>query len=310
MRFFSDETGGAAMLKPRPRQTADVLTFKWIGYPLIVLFAAVCLMPLILILASSLTSESSIIRYGYNLWPREFSLGAYRMIFENPARILNAYGITIFVTVVGTALSVFINAMTGYVLQRKDFRWRNVFSFYFFFTTLFTGGLVPWYILCVKTLGLKNSVWALIVPTLVSVWNIILVKGFMNGIPFDITESAKIDGAGDFKIFLRLILPLAKPVIATIGLFTALTYWNDWYMCMLFIDKKELYSLQYLLYQMMGSIQAMREIASQTSVAAASIPVESTKMALTVVVTGPIIFLYPFVQKYFVKGLTLGSVKG
>ena len=298
------------MLKTRPGQPADVLLFKGIGYPLIVLFAGLCLAPFLLIVASSLTSESSIIRYGYNLWPREFSLGAYRMIFENPSRILNAYGVTVLVTVTGTVLSVFINAMTGYVLQRKDFRWRNVFSFYFFFTTLFSGGLVPWYILCVKTLGLKNSLWALIIPTLVSVWNIILVKGFMNGIPFEITESAKIDGAGDFRIFLRLILPLAKPVIATIALFTALTYWNDWYMCMLFIDKRELYSLQYLLYQMMGSIQAMREIASQTSVAAVSIPVESTKMALTIVVTGPIIFLYPFVQKYFVKGLTLGSVKG
>lgn len=289
---------------------ADTLCFKAIGYPLLCLFALICIIPFFLIIASSFTSESYIIKNGYVLWPKEFSMTAYELIFKNPAKILRAYGVTAFVTIVGTALSVFINAMTGYVLQRKDFKWRNIFSFYFFFTTLFSGGLVPWYILCVKTLHLKNTIWVLIIPTMVSVWNIILVKGFMGGIPGEITESAKIDGAGDFRIFVKLILPLSKPVIATIGLFTALAYWNDWYMCMLFIDKKELFDLQYLLYQLMGSIKALREIASQTTVSVSSMPIESTKMALTIVATGPIILVYPFVQKYFVKGLTLGSVKG
>lgn len=288
----------------------DTICFKAIGYPLICLFALVCIIPFFLIIASSFTSESYIIKNGYVLWPKEFSTSAYELIFKNPAKILRAYGVTAFVTIVGTAISVFVNAMTGYVLQRKDFRWRNIFSFYFFFTTLFSGGLVPWYILCVKTLHLKNTIWALIIPTIVSVWNIILVKGFMGGIPGEITESAKIDGAGDFRIFVKLILPLSKPVVATIGLFTALAYWNDWYMCMLFIDKKELFDLQYLLYQLMGSIKALREIASQSTISVSSMPIESTKMALTIVATGPIILVYPFVQKYFVKGLTLGSVKG
>ncbi|SFH50667.1 carbohydrate ABC transporter membrane protein 2, CUT1 family [Lachnospiraceae bacterium NLAE-zl-G231] len=288
----------------------DTICFKAIGYPLICLFALVCIIPFFLIIASSFTSESYIIKNGYVLWPKEFSTSAYELIFKNPAKILRAYGVTAFVTIIGTALSVFVNAMTGYVLQRKDFRWRNIFSFYFFFTTLFSGGLVPWYILCVKTLHLKNTIWALIIPTIVSVWNIILVKGFMGGIPGEITESAKIDGAGDFRIFVKLILPLSKPVVATIGLFTALAYWNDWYMCMLFINKKELFDLQYLLYQLMGSIKALREIASQSTISVSSMPIESTKMALTIVATGPIILVYPFVQKYFVKGLTLGSVKG
>lgn len=288
----------------------DTICFKAIGYPLICLFALVCIIPFFLIIASSFTSESYIIKNGYVLWPKEFSTSAYELIFKNPAKILRAYGVTAFVTIIGTALSVFVNAMTGYVLQRKDFRWRNIFSFYFFFTTLFSGGLVPWYILCVKTLHLKNTIWALIIPTIVSVWNIILVKGFMGGIPGEITESAKIDGAGDFRIFVKLILPLSKPVVATIGLFTALAYWNDWYMCMLFIDKKELFDLQYLLYQLMGSIKALREIASQSTISVSSMPIESTKMALTIVATGPIILVYPFVQKYFVKGLTLGAVKG
>ena len=288
----------------------DTLCFKAVSYPLICIFAFLCVLPFFLIIASSLTSENYIIRNGYVLWPQEFTTAAYGLIFRNPIKIVRAYGVTTFVTIVGAVLSVFINAMTGYVLCRKDFKWRNIFSFYFFFTTLFSGGLVPWYILCVKTLHLKNSILALIVPTLVSVWNIILVKGFMSGIPGEITESAKMDGAGDFCIFVRLILPLSKPVIATIGLFTALSYWNDWYMCMLFIDKSELMNLQYLLYQLMGSVKALREIASQTTIAVSSMPIESTKMALTVVATGPIILLYPFVQKYFVKGLTLGSVKG
>lgn len=288
----------------------DILLFKALGYPLLCLSALLCIVPFLLIIASSLTSENYIIRNGYVLWPKEFSTAAFELIFANPVKIVRAYGVTLFVTLSGTAVSVFLNAMTGYVLQRKDFKWRNIFSFYFFFTTLFSGGLVPWYILCVKTLHLKNTVWALILPTLVSVWNIILVKGFMGGVPGEITESAKIDGAGDFRIFIRLILPLSKPVIATIGLFTALSYWNDWYLCMLYIDKKELFNLQYLLYQLMGSIKALREIASQTTVSVSSMPIESTKMALTIVATGPIILVYPFVQKYFVKGLTLGSVKG
>lgn len=304
---------GAKMQKKMKRYQnghADTICFKVLGYPLLSVFALVCVVPFLLIIASSLTSESYIIRNGYVLWPQEFSTAAYELIFKNPLKIIRAYGVTIFITITGTVLSVFINAMTGYVLQRKDFKWRNIFSFYFFFTTLFSGGLIPWYILCAKTLHLKNTIWVLIIPTMVSVWYIILVKGFMGSIPAEITESAKIDGAGDFCIFVKLILPLSKPVLATIGLFTALAYWNDWYMCMLFIDKKELYDLQYLLYQLMGSVKALREIASQTTVSVSSMPIESTKMALTVVATGPIILLYPFVQKYFVKGLTLGSVKG
>ena len=289
--------------------SSDVLVFKIIGYPLLILFALLCILPFILIVSSSFTSENAIIRSGYSLWPSQFSTDAYKLIFSNPIRIVRSYGMTILVTLVGTVLGTFLNIMTGYVLQRKDFVWRNAFSFYFFFTTIFSGGLVPWYILIVRTYHMKNTFWVLVIPTLISVWYIILVKGFMAGIPYEITESAKIDGAGDFIIFLKLILPLSKPIIATIGLFTALAYWNDWYMCMLYVDKKELMTLQYMLYQLMGSIKALREIASQASVSMSTMPIESTKMALTVVTTGPILLLYPFVQKYFVKGLTVGAVK-
>lgn len=295
--------------RKKKKLAKDEIVFRVIGYPILILFALICILPFILIISSSFTDETAIIRNGYALWPTVFSTDAYGLIFNNPSRIIRAYGVTILVTVAGTFLSTFLNLMTGYVLQRRDFIWRNGFSFYFFFTTLFSGGLVPWYILIVRFFQLKNNILVLILPTLISVWYIILVKGFMTGIPYEITESAKIDGAGDFSIFLRLIIPLSKPIIATIGLFTALTYWNDWYMCMLFVDKKDLMTLQYMLHQLMGSIKALRELASQTNISVSTMPIESTKMALTVVTTGPILLLYPFVQKYFVKGLTVGSVK-
>lgn len=285
----------------------DVLVFKAVGYPLIFLFAAVCLIPFLVVIGSSFTSESYIIRNGYSILPKEWSMESYATIFRSPMAIIRAYGVTIFVTTTGTILSVFLNTMAGYVLQRKDFEWRNKLSFYYFFTTLFSGGLMPWYIMCVKYLHLKDSIWAMILPGIVSVWNILLVKGFMAGIPFEMTESAKIDGAGDFTIFLKLIWPLSKPVIATIGLFTALTYWNDWYNSMLFINSDHLYSLQYQLYKLLNDAKVLRQLASEAGIVVDTVPIESMKMALTVVVTGPIVLLYPFVQRYFIKGLTLGG---
>lgn len=284
--------------------------FRIVGYTLITLFAAACVLPFLIIISSSFSSEQHIIQNGYGLIPGDFTLESYGAIFKNPIKIVKAYGVTTLVTVVGTGVGIFVNTMTGYVLQRKDFKWRNKLSFFFFFTTLFSGGLVPWYILCVKYLHLNNSLFALFLPSVVSVWNILLVKGFMSGVPYEITESGKMDGAGDFTIFIRLILPLSKPVVATIGLFTALTYWNDWYNSMLFINNENLYSLQYLLYKLVGSAQEMRRIMDETGMNMDTVPIESMKMALTVVVTGPIVLLYPFVQKYFVKGLTVGAVKG
>ena len=203
--------------------------------------------------------------------------------------------------------------MTAYVLQRKDFMWRNKFSFYFYFTTLFNGGLVPWYILMVKYLGLKDTYLALLIPPMLSVFNIILMKSYIGGIPQALTESAKIDGAGDFTIFVKIILPLIKPALATVGLLIALGYWNDWYNSMLFINNENLYSLQYYLYKIVNNIEAYKTILAQntSSVSGAiEMPSESLKMALTVIVTGPIILVYPFIQKYFVSGVTIGAVKG
>ena len=290
----------------------DERIFLGIAYVLVAVFAVVCLLPFYLVLVGSFTKESTILTEGYSffLTAKNFSLEAYKMAFKSPDTLVQAYGITIFVTVVGAITAVLLSAMTGYVLARPDFPWRNKISFFFFFTTLFSGGLVPWYLMCSKFFKFNNHIYSLILPCLFSVWNMIIAKSFMKGIPFELTEAAKVDGAGDFYIFWKIILPTAKPLIATIGLFTALTYWNDWYNSMLFINNEHLYSLQYQLYKLVNDAQALKNIAAESGMVVDTVPIESTKMALTVVVTGPIILLYPFVQRYFVKGLTLGAVKG
>ena len=290
----------------------DERIFLGIAYVLVAVFAVVCLLPFYLVLVGSFTKESTILTEGYSffLTAKNFSLEAYKMAFKSPDTLVQAYGITIFVTVVGTITAVLLSAMTGYVLARPDFPWRNKISFFFFFTTLFSGGLVPWYLMCSKFFKFNNHIYSLILPCLFSVWNMIIAKSFMKGIPFELTEAAKVDGAGDFYIFWKIILPTAKPLIATIGLFTALTYWNDWYNCMLYITNENMFTLQYFLQRMLGSAEAMRIVAEKSGMALPSAPLESMKMAMTVIATGPIVLLYPFVQRYFVKGLTIGAVKG
>lgn len=283
-----------------------------LGYAVLIIFALMCILPFYLIIISSFQSEDILTREGFPLYIKEFSLKSYEMCLKNPEDILRAYGITTLVTVVGTLTSIWLCTMTGYVLSRKDFKARNFFSFFFFFTTLFSGGLVSWYIICVRYLHFKNSIFALILPMIFSVWNMIIAKSFMGSLPAAITESAKIDGANDLTIYFKLILPLSTPLIATLGLFSALGYWNDWYTCMLFINHEEMYNLQYYLQTMLNNADAIKKAAqmSNGSVAIANVPMEGMKMAMTVIATGPIVLLYPFVQRYFVKGLTIGAVKG
>lgn len=300
-----------AMIKINNRRiTKDQLAVNILGYLLVGLFALLCVIPFYLIIVASFTDESSLIRNGYPLFPTDFSVQSYLLCLKNPTEILRAYGTTIGVTVIGTVLAVFIATMTGYVLSRKDFPWRNKFSFFFFFTTLFSGGLVPSYMLCIRYLHFRNNYLGILLPLMFSVWNMIIAKSFMNGIPGAITESAKIDGANDIVIFIKLILPLSKPLLATLGLFSALAYWNDWYNCMLYITDENMFTLQYYLQRMLGSAEAMRLVAEKSGIALPSVPLESMKMAMTVIATGPIVLLYPFVQRYFVKGLTIGAVKG
>ena len=292
------------------RRTKDQIAVSVLGYVLIGLFALICLLPFYLILIASFTPENDMIRNGYPLVLKSFSTEAYALCLKNPTAILRAYGLTAGVTVAGTFMAVFLATMTGYVLSRRDFPWRNGFAFFFFFTTLFSGGLVPWFMLCVRYLGFKNQLYALILPLMFSVWNMIIAKSFMSGIPAAITESAKLEGANDFTIYIRLMIPLSKPLLATLALFSALAYWNDWYNCMLFITDDTLFNLQYYLQSMLGSAEAMRLVAEKSGMDLPAVPLEGMKMAMTVIATGPIILLYPFLQRYFVKGLTIGAVKG
>ncbi len=291
----------------------DQILFNIIGGIMLVIFGIMCIVPFWLIIVASFTDEGALMRNGYSMFVTEFSTSAYSLCFKSPVDIIRAYATTVGVTVIGTFCAVLMATMTGYVLQRKDFPWGNKLSLFFFFTTLFSGGLVPTYLIFTKNYHLKNTYWGLIIPLMFSVWNMIIAKNYMKSVPYEITESAKVDGANDIYIFFKLILPLCTPLIATLGLFAALSYWNDWYFCMLYITDSKMYNLQYFLNEMISSIQGLKNIASNggsIDISTMDLPQETMKMAMTVIATGPIIFLYPFVQKYFVKGLTIGSVKG
>ncbi|NLG24580.1 MAG: carbohydrate ABC transporter permease, partial [Clostridiales bacterium] len=232
------------------KRTADVVAFRSVSYLCLGLYALMCLLPFAIIVAASFTDEMTILVNGYSLAPAKLSLSAYRMIFQVPQKMLRAYGITIFSTGVGTALGLFLMSMAAYVLNRKDFRYRNGVAFYLYFTTLFSGGLVPYYILMMKVFGLRNNILAIILPNLISVWSVLLMRNFMQSIPDSLYESAKIDGAGDFRIYLSIILPLSASSLATIGLFQALAYWNEWYNAMLFFQDRDMFPLQLFLKNM------------------------------------------------------------
>lgn len=279
-----------------------------VSYVLISLLAIACLVPMVMIVIASFTDNYAILREGYTLFPSEWSVSAYQYIFASLDSVLRAYGVTILVTAAGTAAGLLITAMTGYVLSRQDFQYRNKFSFFFYFTTLFSGGIVPFYIMVANVLHLKGSLLAIILPGLTTPFLIILMRSFITtSVPADLMEAMRIDGANDVTIFVRLVLPLCKPALATVALFLALGYWNGWYLPMLFLDSPRDYPLQYYLHNMM-SVQRMA--AASGAVQGTPFPGESIKMAMAVVATVPILLLYPFVQRYFVKGLTVGAVKG
>ena len=280
-------------------------------YIFVTLFAAGCLFPFLLILMSSFSSESAIRRTGFTIWPKEFSLYAYELLFRSPDQLLGAYIVTIVLTVIGTAIGLFIISMTGYALQRKDFPFANGIMFFIYFTSLFSAGLVPFYMMITQTYKLKDSYLAILLPLLMTPWLIILMKNFIKAVPYEITESGKIDGAGDFSIFLKLILPSMTPALATIGLFLAISYWNEWYYSSLFLTSQVEYRpLQYQLYRIINQVQALKNSVAGSYVVVSNLPSETLKMATAVVATGPVILIYPFVQKYFVAGLTVGAVKG
>jgi putative aldouronate transport system permease protein len=288
----------------------DGFFLKIVFYIVIALFALLCLFPFVLMITSSFMNEKEIIAEGFKLFPKELTPSAYEFLFRNPKKLMSAYSVTIFITIVGTFCGLLIMSMAGYVLSRSDFKYRNAISFFIYFTTLFSGGLVPSYILMVNYLGLKDNVLAMILPSMVSAWSIFLMKNFMKAIPDSLYESAVIDGAGDFRIYRQIFMPLATPSLATIGLFLALAYWNEWYNAMLYIQSQVKFPLQLFLQKIVTQANIQLLIQQGVVINTSDLPSESIKMATAVMAIGPIILLYPFVQKYFVSGLTVGAVKG
>ena len=284
--------------------------FYILAYVCVGLMALICIIPFIVLISGSFTSENYIRTQGYSLFINEFSTKAYELIFRNPITVFRAYGVSILITGVGTILGTLLITMTAYVICRKDFKYRNHFSFFFYFTTLFNGGMVSTYIFYIQYLRLKDSLWALILPGLFNVFYLLIMRSFVNTIPPSLIEASKIDGAGEYRIFFQVVFPLLKPGLATVGLFMALGYWNDWYNAMLYINSNVKFPLQYMLYNLLQQTQALARIASQSGISVADLPSNSLKMAMAIVATGPILLVYPFVQKYFVKGITVGSVKG
>ncbi|MFD6141655.1 carbohydrate ABC transporter permease [Promicromonospora sp. NPDC060271] len=298
----------------RPRKVrldkSDYL-LRGISYFTVTLFTLFCALPFIMIVSASFSSEGAIMREGFGLLPKGFTLDAYEYIFRAPRQIIGSYVVTILMTVCGTALGLFIIAMTGYALQRRDFPFRNWISFFIYFTTLFSAGLAPTYLWVARDLGLKGSYLAVFLQLLMTPWLIILMKNFARSMPYEIIESGKVDGAGDFRIFLQLALPMMKPALATLGLFLALGYWNEWYLSSLYLGSTvEFKPLQYHLYNIINTANALRTSVAGSNVSITELPSNTLKMASAVVATGPIVLLYPFVQKYFVSGITVGAVKG
>ena len=287
---------------------------KLISTVILGVFVALALLPILLIVIASFTDEGTLLRNGYSYLPRKVSLDAYVYMVKQGMVILRSYGVAFVVTLIGTVLSVLLTAMLAYPISRKSFKYRNVLAFFVFFTMLFNGGIVPAYIMWTKFFHIKNTLAALIVPNyLVSAFNVILVKNYYsNSIPESLVEAAKIDGASEYRIFFRIILPLAVPAIMTIALFTGLCYWNDWTNGLYYITNEKLFSIQLLLMKIMNNIQALKtnSSASLIGTGAVALPGTSIRMAMAVVGILPIIIIYPFMQKYLIRGVVVGAVKG
>ncbi|MDN0044718.1 carbohydrate ABC transporter permease [Mediterraneibacter glycyrrhizinilyticus] len=279
---------------------------------ILILLAAVCIIPLLLVVGISFTDEQSLMSSGYNLIPKVFSLDAYKYVFTGAVSVGRAYLVTIVVTVAGTAGHLLFMSMLAYGLTREEVTARNKISFFVYLPVLFNAGLVPTYMLFTRTLHLKNTIWVLILISIASSTNVLILKNFFSTIPKSLIESARIDGSSEFRTFFTIVLPLSKPSLASIGLFVAIAYWNDWLTCSLYIETPKLQTLQYLLQSLMNNIaylQANAGASASLEAAIANLPSESARMATCVLAVGPIIFLYPFLQKYFEKGLTIGAVK-
>jgi len=280
-----------------------------------IVLALICVIPVIVVLSISLSSEDSIRETGYHILPVALSGEAYAYVVKQGTMILRALGVSALVTVVGTVLGIFLTTSMGYALSRPNYKLKGFLTWVVFIPMIFNGGLVSSYFINTNLLGLKDSVWALILPLAVSSFNVIICKTFFKStIPDGLIESAEIDGASQLRIFFSIILPISLPVIATIGLFLCFSYWNDWFQSMLYINNQNLYSLQALLNSLMSNVDALAKNAASMGVSyavlVATMPKESARMAVAIIIVLPVAFAYPFFQKYFISGLTIGAVKG
>lgn len=280
----------------------------------LMIFIGICsIAPFLLLIMSSVTDEQSLVSNGYSFFPKEYSLYAYKYLLADSTSMVRAYGISILVTAVGTVANLLLTTLYAYPLSRKDLPGRNIFAFYLFFTMLFSGGLVPSYIMWSRTFHINNTIFALIVPNLMlGAFNVIMMRTyFTTNIPDAVIEAARIDGAGEIRILYRIVLPMAMPIMATIGLLVGLAYWNDWQNGLYYLTDDRLFSVQVLLMDIQRNIDSLRRSASQgASVSLANLPSTGVRMAITVLGILPIMIVYPFVQKYFVKGIAIGAVKG
>ncbi|WP_199563410.1 MULTISPECIES: carbohydrate ABC transporter permease [unclassified Oceanispirochaeta] len=294
------------------RYQSSGLRWKIIHHLILGTVALLCLIPMIVTLSVSFSDEMDLVRNGYSVIPRIFSTAAYDFIFKAPKAILSAYWVTIQITAIGTFMGTMVMAMVAYPLSRPDFKWRRIITFYIFFTMLFNGGLVPTYILISRYLHLRNTLFAMILPVIITAWNIFLLMTFMKSIPLSLVESAKIDGASEFLIFSRIIVPLSKPALATIALLLALRLWNEWFTAMLYITDQQLVPLQFWMQRVMRNMQFLLSNQDMVGggVSMADLPTESVRMAMAVLAAGPMVLVFPFFQKYFAKGLKVGAVKG
>jgi len=288
--------------------------FRIFSVIVLLILTIIAFMPFVLIFVTSFTDETVLIRSGYTFFPEKLSLNAYKYLFSNYYTILRAYGVSAFVTVTGTGVGVLITAMLAYPMARKDFKYRNLLAFAAFFTLLFNGGIVPSYIMWTRLFSINNTLAALIIPNyLMNAFNVLLVRNYYTGnVPAEVIESAKIDGAGEMRIFFRIMLPMSVPVIATVGLFTGLAYWNDWINALYYISSPVYYGIQNLLIRLLNNIQFLKSSQAATILAGREVELPSTgiRMALAVLGILPIIILYPFLQKYLIKGVVMGAVKG
>ena len=279
---------------------------------LFIVMAVAVVIPFIILVSVSLSNETDISYFGYRLIPKQIDLTAYRYVFKHPKTILDAYKVTAIFSFVSMILNTVVTSLFAYPLSRKIFKQRNKLSLFMYFTTMFSGGLVPTYILITQYLHLANTIWVYIIPGMFGVWNAFVMRTFFNGLPESLIESAYMDGAGEYRILFQIVYPLSTPVLATIAVGTFLGKWNDWNTSMLYIDDSKLYSLQYMLQRIIQNLTLLQnnEEAAMLFSDAAEVPAETVRMAMAVVVAGPVLFIFPFFQKYFTKGMVLGSVKG